>query len=562
MKGICVNVESGVLVEKLEEAIEKKPQVGMVMGGCNTVVVHEGKLLGDPIEILFYESSGWKYNHSLKMSYNSKKGSQQVSIRLTHPFRSDLKRMSAVCKAEGFEGQNGFYSVVKGAPEVIGGFLKNKPKGYDRTAFNLMKEGYRVLALAYKPLPDYDNLFVDRETLETDLELAGLLVLSCPMKSDTPQYIEILKNANYKNIMITGDNMFTAAKTGQDLKFGASAKNLFLRKAAAGGGGFAWIDIEDKEIAGLEGKTVKTLSETWTLCLEGPEMADLFGLDQVLGREVILRSTIFARVSPDQKEQIVKELKETGLKVLMCGDGTNDVGGLKKADVGIALVGIKDEPSDQEKNAEKERKKLEYNEAVRTRNFAKIKELANANAPTNDVSEFKSGDACIAAPFTNKYSNSLKCGRRVLLSGDSGEAGDLRGVHHDPDVQDPYAAVHDIRLHHEHAALGEPQDERRAEHLHRDLRGLLLLPAEQQQAREEAPDRETGDHYFQRAFLALRDRPGRGPADLHEALHALREGVLSGGRPEGDQRGRVPAEFPGLDDVYVRVDIPVLHLHF
>ena len=50
--------------------------------------------------------------------------------------------------------------------------------------------------------------------------------------------------------------------------------------------------------------------------------------------------TIFARTSPQDKELIVKKVKElTGSKILFAGDGTNDMGGLRTADVGVAVVG-------------------------------------------------------------------------------------------------------------------------------------------------------------------------------------------------------------------------------
>jgi cation-transporting ATPase 13A1 len=50
---------------------------------------------------------------------------------------------------------------------------------------------------------------------------------------------------------------------------------------------------------------------------------------------------IFARTSPSEKEYIVKKLKELeGKEILYAGDGTNDVGGLRAADVGIAVVGL------------------------------------------------------------------------------------------------------------------------------------------------------------------------------------------------------------------------------
>lgn len=73
---------------------------------------------------------------------------------------------------------------------------------------------------------------------------------------------------------------------------------------------------------------------------------------------------VYSRTSPTQKGIIVGMLNSLGHKTLMCGDGTNDVGSLKRADVGLAIVNNK-EPSKEDKKKKKQlspwidKKKLE-----------------------------------------------------------------------------------------------------------------------------------------------------------------------------------------------------------
>ena len=61
---------------------------------------------------------------------------------------------------------------------------------------------------------------------------------------------------------------------------------------------------------------------------------------------------MFSRTSPNQKDFIVGNLNQEGYVTLMCGDGTNDVGSLKRANVGLAIVNNKD-PSKEDKTKRK-----------------------------------------------------------------------------------------------------------------------------------------------------------------------------------------------------------------
>lgn len=123
------------------------------------------------------------------------------------------------------------YKVLcKGAPEVIKHFLKEVPAGYDKSYLKYVKNGARVLALAYKTLSKSSNesyLTIKREEAESQLIFCGFLISECPLKTDTKRVIRELKNSNHEVKMITGDNQLTAAYIGKELNFGPSDKSLF-----------------------------------------------------------------------------------------------------------------------------------------------------------------------------------------------------------------------------------------------------------------------------------------------------------------------------------------------
>jgi cation-transporting ATPase 13A1 len=76
--------------------------------------------------------------------------------------------------------------------------------------------------------------------------------------------------------------------------------------------------------------------KTKDICVTGYALAKFKG--QQAWKQILRYSWVYARVSPKQKEDILLGLKDCGYTTLMCGDGTNDVGALKQAHIGVALL--------------------------------------------------------------------------------------------------------------------------------------------------------------------------------------------------------------------------------
>jgi len=132
-------------------------------------------------------------------------------------FNSTLKRMSVLAQVT--ENSNVSLRLLsKGAPEVLKKYMKDLPSDYDAQYLKYVKNGGRVLALAYKyvnKMSREEMMAFTREDAEKDLMFAGFIVAECPLKSDTLSVIVELKESSHEVKMITGDNALTAAFIGQ-----------------------------------------------------------------------------------------------------------------------------------------------------------------------------------------------------------------------------------------------------------------------------------------------------------------------------------------------------------
>ena len=213
------------------------------------------------------------------------------------PFDFERKREAVVVHSD---KQQERLLIVKGAPEEVlkicrhyrqaGKLLTAKQRAHiEQTYVNLSQNGFRVLAVATKkihPAKRYEP------SDEFDLCFQGFLAFLDPAKQSVASTLQLMERLGITIKIITGDNALVAQKIAQDI--------------------------------GLAVSGVQT----------GDDMTHLS--DERL-RELVEKTTIFARVNPEQKMHIIQALRKNGHVVGYMGDGINDAPSIQAADVGISV---------------------------------------------------------------------------------------------------------------------------------------------------------------------------------------------------------------------------------
>ncbi|QPG76660.1 hypothetical protein FOA43_004052 [Brettanomyces nanus] len=307
-----------------------------VMGSTHALVrLDSGEVVGDPMEKETLKASKWTVSQDFKNTILGH--DRKIHVLKRFQFSSSLKRSSVIAKVGGK-----VIAGVKGAPETIVERLSEVPADYEKTFKSFTRSGSRVLALAYKYLKSDKNLDkVERSDVECDLKFAGFLVFHCPMKSDAIETIEMLNQSSHRSVMITGDNPLTACHVAKEV--GIVSKPVFILDKPEKSRGddefdLEWRNVEETKIIACSSQKALDTSifAKHDICVTGYALKKFQKHAQF--KELVRHAFIYSRVSPSQKEMILNTYKSMNYNALMCGDGTNDVGALKQAQVGIALL--------------------------------------------------------------------------------------------------------------------------------------------------------------------------------------------------------------------------------
>ncbi|CAB0036031.1 unnamed protein product [Trichogramma brassicae] len=326
------------------------------MASCHSIVTIDGRSLGDPLDLKMFEFTGWKLRRSSEsesscVEVESPDRSARVAVVKQFSFCSGLQRMSVISKRWDTDE---CYVYCKGSPEIILS-LSNAdtvPEDYNVILHRYTSAGYRVIAVAFKPLRSTrsrDIETTERDDAESALNFLGFVVFENRLKAETASVIDKLNEAAIKVVMVTGDNESTALTVAKNcgivradsrvvkINIDECSNNVYFTNHAdeksLTKSEFS-SDTDNSRIMNHEYlvKNNIVFSLTRSTWVQLKRIKDSKGL-----HNVIRRGAVFARMSPDHKQQLVEELQNLDYRVAMTGDGANDCGALRVAHAGISL---------------------------------------------------------------------------------------------------------------------------------------------------------------------------------------------------------------------------------
>ncbi|KAM5163821.1 putative cation-transporting ATPase 13A4 [Mantella aurantiaca] len=337
------------------------------MTSCHSLIMVDGKLQGDPLDMKMFEATSWVIEDTCKdvcgenvpqnkivrpgtdFSSDMEDG---VQILFQYPFSSTMMRMSVITTVVGKDEINVY---MKGAPETVASFCKAEtvPNGFLNALECYTFQGLRVIGVAFKTLKiinpnELETL--EREEVECDMEFLGLLILENRLKSETKPVLEELNTANIRTLMITGDNIQTATTVAKKCGMIPDGSKVILVEACKPEGSspasVTWKLLEyptDENNTNDFSLIIENILDgkmqynDYHFSLSGKTYENLEKYFYDLLPKILMNGTVYARMSPGQKSTIIDEFRKLDYYVGMCGDGANDCAALKMANAGISL---------------------------------------------------------------------------------------------------------------------------------------------------------------------------------------------------------------------------------
>lgn len=262
-------------------------RIELVLALCSDAELEP--VTGDPLEVVLLEAVGRDHVSALRASHP----------RLGHvPFDSERRVMTTL----NMDGDRALLA-VKGAPESVvprcssaieadGRIValgRDGRQELERVATDLAQNGMRMLALALREVPGGST--DDLASLERELLFVGLAGLRDPIRPEAAAAVAGSQSAGIRLVMVTGDHPGTARAVAEEVGL---------------------LDPGERVVSGAELRTEGVPDDIETV-------------------------SVYARVDPEQKLELVHTFQERGEVVAVTGDGVNDAPALARADIGVAM---------------------------------------------------------------------------------------------------------------------------------------------------------------------------------------------------------------------------------
>nr|XP_048680762.1 polyamine-transporting ATPase 13A2 isoform X3 [Caretta caretta] len=314
---------------------------------CHGVSLLMEQPVGDPMDLKMVESTGWTLEEStweeaklcavqhfgtkvlavmrpppLEEQPHGMKHKVSAGILRRFPFSSSLQRMSVLVKLPGDAPSEAY---MKGAPEMVASLCKEEtvPLDFSQLLRHYTTDGFRVLGLAYKTLTTVKTFEeaqqLTRDAVESGMTLLGFLVMRNVLKAETAPVIHLLRNANIRTIMVTGDNMLTAVNVAKSCRMVELKERVVFVNASPPShdkpATLKFILSDDpqgqEQPRGLYQQDGCFLEQQpCHLALNGKSFAVVCEHFPHLLPRILIQATIFARMLPDQKTQLVYSLQD------------------------------------------------------------------------------------------------------------------------------------------------------------------------------------------------------------------------------------------------------------
>ncbi|KAL4917905.1 hypothetical protein BDW62DRAFT_72569 [Aspergillus aurantiobrunneus] len=351
------------------QTLDKYDIITRIMATCHSLRVVDDELLGDPLDVKMFQFTGWSFqegggqvsehqgseNETIVPSvarspgfiastnvvdHGAMNGSTELGIVRSFEFVPQLRRASVIVREFGGGGATVF---VK---EILNQYTHN---------------GYRVIACAARHerrLSWMKTQKMSRTDAESGIEFVGFIIFENKLKPRSAEIIAELSRANIRNIMCTGDNILTAVSVARECGILGTGEQCFIPRFLEGipydpKTSLCWESVDNPNLR-LDPRTLTPTLNPGEFDLSIPGNSyntckysfaisgDMFRWildyeDETIVKRMLARGTVFARMSPDEKHELVEKLQSLDYCCGFCGDGANDCGALKTADVGISL---------------------------------------------------------------------------------------------------------------------------------------------------------------------------------------------------------------------------------